>query len=112
VPDKRGGLNGSTQHHLEVRLQESQQLESFASADSSGTPSWLGVTDYSRTFRFSYREALSDQQLKECCIDRLSWQRLPEKWKSGQNAQGLSSTWPLVGNGVGPFSVYEKFDRV
>ena len=32
-----GGLNGSTQHQLEVYLQESQQLKSFASVDSNGT---------------------------------------------------------------------------
>jgi hypothetical protein len=37
VPKNSGGLDGSTQHSLEVNLQESQQLKSFASLDSIGT---------------------------------------------------------------------------
>ena len=53
TPDKRGGLNGSTQHQLEVYLQESQQLESFASVDSNGTLPCLVLIEDSRTDRFS-----------------------------------------------------------
>ena len=53
VPGKRGGLNGSTQHQLEVYLQESQQLKSFASVDSNGTLPCLVLIEYSRTDRFS-----------------------------------------------------------
>jgi hypothetical protein len=54
--DKSGGLNGSTQHHLEVCLQESQQLESFASVDSNGTVFCLVLIEYSRTDRCSSGE--------------------------------------------------------
>jgi len=32
TPDKSGGLNGSTQHQLEVYLQESQKLKSRSRA--------------------------------------------------------------------------------
>jgi len=40
--DYAGGLNGSTQHHVEICLLESQQLESFASIDSNGhCPGWF-----------------------------------------------------------------------
>jgi hypothetical protein len=53
VPGKSGGLNGSTQHQLEVYLQESQQLKSFASVDSNGTLPCLVLIEYSRTDRFS-----------------------------------------------------------
>jgi hypothetical protein len=48
-----GGLNGSAQHKLEVYLQESQQLKSFASVDSHGTLPCLVLIEYSRTDRFS-----------------------------------------------------------
>ena len=65
---------------FDVYLRESQQLRIIRQRDSSGTPSWLGVIDYSRKFRFSTGEALSDQQLKECCIDRLSWHAFPGVW--------------------------------
>ena len=34
--ENRGGLNGSMQHYLEVCLQWSLKLESFASVDSNG----------------------------------------------------------------------------
>jgi hypothetical protein len=50
--DNGGGLNGSTQHLLEAHAQGFQQLRIVRQRDS-GTPSWLGVIDYSRTFRFS-----------------------------------------------------------
>jgi hypothetical protein len=75
-----GGLNGSTQHHLEVRLQRFEQLKSFASVDSNGTLPCLVLIEYSRADRFSRgRESMSDQLIRWCCIDRLSLQRLPEK---------------------------------
>jgi hypothetical protein len=48
-----GGLNGSTQHHLEVRLQRFQQLKSFASVDSNGTLPCLVLIEYTRADRFS-----------------------------------------------------------
>jgi hypothetical protein len=41
-PDKRGGLNGSMQHLLEVLLQKSTGLISFATIDSNGTLPCLG----------------------------------------------------------------------
>src|SRR5208337_201180 len=53
VTGKLGGLNGSTQHELEVYFQESQRLKSFASVDPNGTPPCLGLMEYSRTDRFS-----------------------------------------------------------
>jgi hypothetical protein len=37
-----GGLNGSTQHQVEIYLQESQQLESFANVDSNGNTALYG----------------------------------------------------------------------
>jgi hypothetical protein len=48
-----GDLNGSTQHLLEVYLQESQKLKSFASVDSNGTLPWLVLIEYSQTDWFS-----------------------------------------------------------
>jgi hypothetical protein len=48
-----GGLNGSTQHQLEVYLQESQQLKSFASVDSNETLPCLVLIEYSWTDRFT-----------------------------------------------------------
>src|SRR6266849_1989069 len=53
VSGESGGLNGSTQHQLEVYLQESQQLKSFASVDSNGTLPCPGLIEYSRTDRGS-----------------------------------------------------------
>jgi hypothetical protein len=41
-PGKRGGLNGSSQHWLEVYLQESTKLNSLNGVDSNGTPPFLG----------------------------------------------------------------------
>ena len=40
--DKRGGLNGSLQHLLEVLLEESTRLISFAGVDSNKTEPCLG----------------------------------------------------------------------
>ena len=40
--DKTGGLNGSTQHLLEVLLDESTRLISFAGIDSNKTKPCLG----------------------------------------------------------------------
>jgi len=40
--DKTGGLNASMQHLLEVFLEESTKLISFASLDSNGTMPCLG----------------------------------------------------------------------
>jgi len=45
--------NGSTEHQLEVYLQESQQLKSFASVEPNRTLPWLGLIDHSRTDRLS-----------------------------------------------------------
>ena len=42
IPDKPGGLNGSTHHLLEVFFQESTRLISFTSVDSNGTLYCLG----------------------------------------------------------------------
>jgi hypothetical protein len=42
MSDNRGGLNGSTQQHVEIYLQKSQQLESFANVDSNGNSALAG----------------------------------------------------------------------
>jgi hypothetical protein len=52
VPDKSGGLNGSTQHYLDVYFEESKKLKPFASVDSNGNTT-LSRVEYSRTVRFS-----------------------------------------------------------
>jgi hypothetical protein len=46
LSDKRCGLNGSMQHLLESHAQGLQPLRTLASVDSSGTPSWLCVIDF------------------------------------------------------------------
>jgi hypothetical protein len=38
IPDRSGGLNGSTQHFLEVYSQESENLKSLAGVDLSAAP--------------------------------------------------------------------------
>src|SRR6266403_4752887 len=62
-PDKRGGLNGSTQHLLEVYLQQFQKPKSFASIDSNATPPCLGLMQYSQTDRFSRRSIVGSTDL-------------------------------------------------
>jgi hypothetical protein len=57
---------------LEVCLQGSQQLKSFASVESIGTLRCLVLIQYSRTDRFSTGEILSDQLIRWYCIDQLS----------------------------------------
>jgi hypothetical protein len=42
-----GGLNGSTQHQLEVYVCEFQRLNSFANVDSKKRLSCLGLIEYS-----------------------------------------------------------------
>ena len=47
VSGKRGGLNGSTQHQLEVYVCEFQRLNSFANVDSKKRLSCLSLIEYS-----------------------------------------------------------------
>ncbi len=54
--------------------------ESFASVDSSGTPSWLGSDWLQSDKALLHGEVLSDQLTRWCCIDRLSWHGLSDKW--------------------------------
>jgi hypothetical protein len=42
VSEKRGGLNGSTQHLLKVHVQESTKLNSFKDVDANGILPCLG----------------------------------------------------------------------
>jgi hypothetical protein len=50
----RDGLNGSTQHWLDVYFEESKKLKSFASVDSNGNTTLSRVlNEYSWTDRFS-----------------------------------------------------------
>jgi hypothetical protein len=51
---------------------------SFARADSSGTPPWLGSDGVQPDRSIVLGEVLVDQLTKGCCIDRLSWQRKPD----------------------------------
>src|ERR1700680_2231729 len=53
VSDLRGGLNGSTQHFLEVYSQESENLKSLAGVDLSAAPLCSDPPGNSRTGRFS-----------------------------------------------------------
>src|SRR6266403_4656911 len=41
-PDKRGGLNGSTQHSSRTRLALKTKAKSLARVRSAGTLTWLG----------------------------------------------------------------------
>src|SRR5882724_9284699 len=42
TPDKRGGLNGSTQHSSRTRLALKTKAKSLPRVRSAGTPPWLG----------------------------------------------------------------------
>ncbi len=53
LSDQTGGLNGSMQHLVEVYLQESTKLISFASVDSNGTLPCLGSDESCRKGWFS-----------------------------------------------------------
>jgi hypothetical protein len=53
LPGKSGGLNGWTQHFLEVYSQESENLKSLAGVDLSAAPLCSDPTGNSRTGRFS-----------------------------------------------------------
>src|ERR1700681_213835 len=72
----RGGLNGSTQHQLEVQLREPRTLKSFASVKSNKNTTLYRFNEYKPGRAGRYGEALSNQPIRGCCIDRLSWQRL------------------------------------
>ena len=50
---KCGGLNGPTQHLLEVCLQKFPKPKSCARVDSNGTLPCLALSEYSWTVRFS-----------------------------------------------------------
>ena len=50
---KPGGLNGSTQHFVEVYSQESENLKSLAGVDLSAAPLCSDPTGNSRIGRFS-----------------------------------------------------------
>jgi hypothetical protein len=53
APSSPGGLNGATEHQLEVCLQESQELKSVASVYSDRTRPWLALIEYSQIGQFS-----------------------------------------------------------
>jgi hypothetical protein len=83
-PDKRGGLNESTQHLLEVYLQQFQKPKSFASIDSNATPPCIGLMEYTLTVRFSRGSIVgsSDLMVLRRPVDLVgligSWPKLPE----------------------------------
>ena len=51
----------------------------LASVNSNKTLPCLVLIEYGLACG-SREKVLSDQLIKGCCIDRLSWQRLPVKW--------------------------------
>jgi hypothetical protein len=53
VAASMGGLNGSTQHYLEVYSRESENLESFAGVDLNAMLFCPVLIEHSRTGRFS-----------------------------------------------------------
>jgi hypothetical protein len=71
LPDKRGGLNGSTQHSSRTRLALKTKAKSLARVRSAGTLPWLGFDQTAKQIT-SPGEALSNQRIGWCCIDRLS----------------------------------------
>jgi hypothetical protein len=58
-----GGLNGSTQHQLEVHLREPRTLKSFASIKSNKNTTLYRFNEYRLTARFALE--------KHCPINRL-----------------------------------------
>src|SRR3981189_1272575 len=83
-PDKWGGLNESTQHLLEVYLQQFQKPKSFASIDSNATPPCIGLMEYTLTVRFSRGSIVgsSDLMVLRRPVDLVgligSWPKLPQ----------------------------------
>ena len=71
ISNLMGGFNGSTQHYLEIYLQDFEGLNSFVMADSKETKPCLGLIEYSPGQRFFVKE-YGLNQLKKCCVDRLS----------------------------------------
>jgi hypothetical protein len=63
-PGKSGGFNGSTQHQLEIYLQDFEGLNPFATVDSKETKPCLGLIEYSPGQRF-FAEELWAQSIKE-----------------------------------------------
>src|ERR1700676_4726844 len=57
--DKRGGLNGSTQHLLAVYLPESQIPKSFAGVDLNAVLPCRALLENSRTSRFSWENTVA-----------------------------------------------------
>jgi hypothetical protein len=74
--DKSGGLDGSTQHQLKVHLREPRTLELFASVKSNKNTTLYRINEYKSGRAARHEEALSNQPIRGCCIDRLSSQRL------------------------------------
>jgi hypothetical protein len=58
TPDKRGGLNGSAQHQVEVCLHEFQEPRSFPRGDSNRTLPFQGLIGYGQAHRFSGRNTV------------------------------------------------------
>ena len=71
ISNLMGGFNGSTQHYLEIYLQDFEGLNSFVMADSKETKPCLGLIEYSPGQRFFVKN-YGLNQLKRCCVDRLS----------------------------------------
>ena len=72
--DYRGGLNGSTQHSSRTRLALKTKAKSLARVRSAGTLRWLGFDRGQPNRPLLPEEALSNQRIGWCCIDRLSRQ--------------------------------------
>src|ERR1700681_3166679 len=76
MDDIGGGLNGSTQHQLEVHLRQPRTLKSFASVKSNKDTTLYRFNEWRPGRAVLYGEALPNQLIAGCCIDRLNRQQL------------------------------------
>src|SRR5262252_6288836 len=95
ISNLMGGFNGSTQHYLEIYLQDFEGLNSFVMADSKETKPCLGLIEYSPGQRFFVKE-YGLNQLKKCCVDRLSQHAKPVTCPC-QNQLGGNAVYQAIG---------------
>ena len=69
-----GEFNRSMQHRVEVYLQDFERLNSFANVDLKKTQPCLGLIEESQKGGSSLKN-YGLNQLKKCCVDRLSRHR-------------------------------------
>src|SRR6478672_7662929 len=76
VPDKSGGLNGSTQHSARTHLALKTRAKNARWVRSAETLTWLGFDRGQSNRSVLPGKALRNQRDGWCCIDRLSWHDL------------------------------------